>query len=127
MSSSPPIEDYESYDALGLAELVRKGDVQPSELLDAALLRVERYNPVINAVVIPMFEEARATLAGQLPDGPFRGVPFLLKDLHALYAGVRTTNGCRLFAGFVPDHDSELVVRYRQAGLVIFGPRQRRH
>jgi amidase/6-aminohexanoate-cyclic-dimer hydrolase len=68
-----------------------------------------------------MVEEAKATLEAGLPEGPLRGVPFLLKDLAVLYAGVPTTHGCGLFADSVPDHDSELVRRYKQAGLVIFG------
>jgi amidase len=112
---------YEETDALGLAEWVRKGEVSPDELLDEALTRLERWNPAIGAVVIPMEEQARRAIAAGLPEGPFRGVPFLLKDLHLLVAGVPTTQGCRLFADFVPDHDSELVVRYRDAGLVAFG------
>jgi amidase/6-aminohexanoate-cyclic-dimer hydrolase len=113
--------EYESYDALGLAELVRSGDVTPDELLDAALVRMQERNPALNAVVIPMPDEARAAIAAGLPDGPLRGVPFLLKDLALLYSGVRTTHGCRFFADNVADHDSELVARYKRAGLVTFG------
>jgi len=113
--------DYDAYDAIGLAEVVAQGDAHPEELLDEAIGRMEALNPVLNAVVIPMLDEARASLAAELPAGPFRGVPFLLKDLAVLYAGVPTTHGCRLFAESVPDHDSELVRRYKRAGLVIFG------
>jgi amidase/6-aminohexanoate-cyclic-dimer hydrolase len=116
-----PFTDYESYDALGLADLVAKGEVTPGELLDAAIERVESRNPDLNAVVYPWYEEARTALAAGLPDGPFHGVPFLLKDLYTLYAGQPISNGSRLFEGLVPDHDSELVARYRRAGLVIFG------
>ena len=115
------MNEYESYDALGLAELIRKGEVKPSEILEAAIARLEERNPKINAVVIPMIDEAREVAAGDLPDGPFRGVPFLLKDLHLLASGTRTSDGCRLFEDFVADHDSEIVARYRRAGLVIFG------
>ncbi|MBW2394848.1 MAG: amidase, partial [Deltaproteobacteria bacterium] len=115
------MEEYESYDGLGLAELVRKGETQPKELLDAALERMERHEPALNAVPIPMIEEARAALEAGLPEGPFTGVPFLLKDLHLYWAGVRTTNGSQLFAEHVPDHDSALTERYRAAGLVTFG------
>jgi len=115
------MKDYEAYDALGLAERVRSGEVTAEELLEEALARSERVNPKLNAVVIPMEEQARQALAAGLPEGPFRGVPFLLKDLHLNTAGVRTTNACSLFADFVADTDSELVVRYRQAGLVAFG------
>ncbi len=113
--------DYDACDALGLAERVRKGDVTPRELLEMAIERVEERNPQINAVVIPMFDEARRAVEGGLPDSPLRGVPFLIKDLHAACAGVRMTNGSRLFADFVPERDSELVARYRRAGLVLFG------
>jgi amidase/6-aminohexanoate-cyclic-dimer hydrolase len=115
------VNDYESYDALGLAELIRSGEAKPSEVLEAAIARLEERNPSLNAVVIPMLDEARKTAAGDIPDGPFRGVPFLLKDLHLLASGARTSYGCRLFEDFVADHDSEIVTRYRKAGLVIFG------
>jgi Asp-tRNA(Asn)/Glu-tRNA(Gln) amidotransferase A subunit family amidase len=115
------MRDYEWYDALGLAELVRKGSVSPSELLDAALARVSALNPRLNAVVMQFEARARAEIAAGLPDGPFRGVPFLLKDLHAHLAGTPLTFGSRLFAKHVSDRDSELVLRYRRAGLVIFG------
>ena len=115
------MNDYESYDALGLAELIGKGEAKPSEILEAAIARLEERNPKLNAVVIPMLDEARKEAGGDLPDGPFRGVPFLLKDLHLLVSGTRTSYGCRLFEDFVADHDSEIVTRYRNAGLVIFG------
>jgi amidase/6-aminohexanoate-cyclic-dimer hydrolase len=113
--------EYENYDALGLAELVRRRETTPAELLDAAIERAEARNPALNAIVRPMYEEARAAIAAGLPEGPLQGVPFLLKDLHALYEGVPTTNGCGLFRDAVADHDSELVSRYKRAGLVIFG------
>ena len=115
------MNEYESYDALGLAELIRKGEAKPSEILEAAIARLEERDPKLNAVVIPRINEARKEAAGDLPDGPFRGVPFLLKDLHLLVTGSRTSYGCRLFEDFVADHDSEIVTRYRNAGLVIFG------
>ena len=110
------MNDYESYDALGLAELIRKGEAKPSEILEAAIARLEERNPKLNAVVIPMIDEAREAAGGDLPDGPFRGVPFLLKDLHLLSTGSRTSFGCRLFEDFVADHDSEIVTRYREGG-----------
>ena len=68
-----------------------------------------------------MYEQARQSVAASLPSGLFHGVPFLLKDLRALYAGVATTSGSRFFTDFTPDHDSELVARYKRSGLVIFG------
>ena len=112
-------KDYEKHDAIGLAELVRKRDVTPIELLDAAIERIERLNPKINAIVHRMDVEARRAIAAGLPDGPFRGVPFALKDLYQLYAGQPTLNGSRSFEGFVADHDSTLTERYKAAGLVI--------
>jgi Asp-tRNA(Asn)/Glu-tRNA(Gln) amidotransferase A subunit family amidase len=115
------VDEYESYDAIGLSELVRSGDATPTALLDAAVERLEKRNPHLNAVVIPMLEYARRAIAAGLPDGPLRGVPFLLKDLHATVPGVRMTYGSQLFADYVPERESELVARYRRAGLVSFG------
>jgi Asp-tRNA(Asn)/Glu-tRNA(Gln) amidotransferase A subunit family amidase len=114
-------EAYESYDALGLAELVRRGEVTPMELLDAAIERVEARNPALNAVVMPMYAEARSRIRSGLPLGPLRGVPFLIKDLGLCYKGFATTFGSRLYADAVADHHSTLVNRYLKAGLVIFG------
>lgn len=108
-------------DATAQAELIRKKEVRPIELVEAAIERIERVNPRINAVITPMFDQARATANEKLPDGPFTGVPFLLKDLLASYAGVRMASGSRFLADFVPPHDSELVRRYKRAGLVIAG------
>ena len=108
-------------DATAQAELVRRKEVKPIELVDAALARIERLNPALNAVVTPMFDLARDTARAPLPDGPFRGVPFLLKDLLASYAGVRQTAGSIFLRDYVPDHDSELVVRHKRAGLIILG------
>lgn len=115
------IDEYEDQDALGLADWVRKGEVTPAELLEAAVARVESRDPALNAVVIRAFEEARKAIEAGLPDGPFRGVPWLLKDLYAAWKGVRLTNGSRFFSDNVPDFEIELVSRYRRAGLVFFG------
>jgi amidase len=111
--------EYDHYDAMGLAELVRRKQVTPQELLEAAIERVAARDATLNAVVTKMYDEARAAIAAGLPEGPFTGVPYMLKDLGVLYAGVPTSNGSRLFADFVPDHDSTLVERYKAAGLVI--------
>ena len=118
-----PFPEYGEFDALGLAELVRqkKSGVRPEDLLEAAIQRVEAANGSLNAVVVKMYDEARASIRRGLPDGRFTGVPFLLKDLGATYAGVRNTSGSKLLATFVPDYDNELVKRYKQAGLVVFG------
>jgi len=114
-------DEFISLDATALAALVRQKQVKPIELLEAAIERIERLNPALNAVVTPMYEQAREAAAGKLPDGPFAGVPFLLKDLGALYAGVRMTMGTAFLRNFVPDHESELVTRLKRAGLIIVG------
>jgi Asp-tRNA(Asn)/Glu-tRNA(Gln) amidotransferase A subunit family amidase len=114
--------EYEAYDALGLAQLVREKKVTPTELLEAAIARVEARNGAVNAVTMPLYDLARTTIADGLPAGPFTGVPFLMKDLTASLAGVRMTRGSRFFADAPPPAaDSEHVVRLRRAGLVIFG------
>jgi amidase len=113
--------EYGRYDALGLAELVRSGQVSPTELLDEALSRTAAVNPQINAVIHLMEGRAREAIAAGLPEGPFRGVPFLLKDLMTAYAGEPMRFGSRLFQDYVPVADEELTRRYRAAGLVIFG------
>jgi amidase len=107
-------------DALGLAELVRTRQVSPAELLDATFARIARWNPHIHAVVASMEDEARAAAAAP-GDGPFAGVPFLIKDLLAAVKGVPLRGGSALLDGYVPPHDSELVARYRRAGLVLCG------
>jgi Asp-tRNA(Asn)/Glu-tRNA(Gln) amidotransferase A subunit family amidase len=114
--------DFEAHDALGLAELVRKKLVTPEALLAAAIERVEARNGAVNAVVMPLYDYARKAIADGLPDGPFRGVPYLLKDLGGWLAGVRVTRGSRFFADAPPAaEDSEHVRRLKRAGLVIFG------
>lgn len=115
------VDMFASLDATAQAELVRKRAVKPIELVDSAIERIERLNPAINAVITPMFEQARSTAKSKLPKGPFTGVPFLLKDLTACYAGVRMTSGSAFMRDFVPDHDSELVIRLKRAGLIIVG------
>jgi amidase len=117
----PAHPDYVRHDALGLAGLVQKGELTPLELLEAAISRAEQVNGRINAVVQKSYERARRVAQGPLPQGRFRGVPFLLKDLFAFEEGVITTHGCRFFKDTVVDHDAELVVRHKAAGLVIFG------
>jgi amidase len=113
--------DYDRYDGLGLAALVRAREVTAAELLAAAIERLDARNPAINAVIHRMHDEARAAIAAGLPEAPLAGVPYLLKDLGTYYAGTPTTAGSRFFRGFVPDHDSEIVRRMKRAGLVIFG------
>ena len=115
------LDELAFLDATAQAELVRKKEVKPIELVEAAIGRIERLNPELNAVVTPMFDLARETAKGEIPNGPFCGVPFLIKDLIAEYAGVRYTEGSAFLKDFVPDQDSELVVRIKKAGLIICG------
>ncbi|MBI2527119.1 MAG: amidase [Candidatus Rokubacteria bacterium] len=113
--------DFEQHDAVGLAALVRQGKVEPAALLEAAIERVEARNGRVNALVLRCYDHARRAIAEGLPDGPFRGVPYLLKDLTASLAGVPMTRGSRFFADAPPPAaDSEHVRRLKQAGLVIF-------
>lgn len=113
---------YEDYDALGLAGLVASRQVSPEELLEAAIERVEARNPKVNAVTMKLYDHARRQIADGLPAGPFRGVPYLMKDLTSAIAGVRMTRGSRFFADTPPaTEDSEHVKRLKRAGLVIFG------
>jgi amidase len=114
------IEEYADTDALGLADLVRRKQVSAHELLDEAIARTERIDPKINAIVVRHYDFARAAIDRGLPDGPFRGVPFLLKDLNLL-AGTRTTFGARLYRDHVADHDHTVAQRFVAAGLVVFG------
>ncbi|MBS1253428.1 MAG: 6-aminohexanoate-cyclic-dimer hydrolase [Anaerolineales bacterium] len=113
--------EYNEYDGLGLAELVRDGEVTAGEVVEAAIARIEALNPQLNAVIHTMYDRARAAVERGLPEGPFTGVPFLIKDLFVAYAGEPLRAGSRFFDGFVPDHDSELVRRYKAAGLVTLG------
>jgi len=115
-------KDYEHYDALGLAELVKQGKTTPSELLEAAIERVESRNSAVNAVTMKLYDYGRQVITDGVPDGPFKGVPFLLKDLTASLAGVKMTRGSKFFADTPPPTaDSEHVKRLKRAGLVIFG------
>ncbi len=114
--------EYEDYDGLGLAGLVKSGAVSASEVLDAAIERVEARNPVVNAVVQKLYDHGRGQIAAGLPEGAFKGVPFLLKDLGSALAGARTTRGSRFFADTPPmAADSLHVTRLKAAGMVIFG------
>ena len=110
-------------DAVGQAELVAKGKVSAKELAEGAIARIEKLNPALNAVVTPLFEKGRAQAASNLPNGPFRGVPFLLKDLICATQGDPLYNGCRLLKslGMVSPIDTNLAARYRAAGLVFLG------
>lgn len=116
-----PFHEYSSYDGLGLAELVRKNEVSPAELVDAAIERIEKHNGTLNAVVYKAYEQARRTAAGELPTGVFRGVPFLIKDLGCPVAGMPRTSGSAFLRNEVPAEDGELTRRYRASGVILLG------
>jgi amidase len=115
------VADFQQYDALAIAELVRQKEISPREAVESAIHRIEALNPRLNAVVHRMFDRALSDTEGIIPDGPFRGVPFLLKDLIAWYQGEPITNGSRLFKGWIAPSDSEITRRYRNAGLIVVG------
>jgi amidase len=113
--------EYPNYDGLGLAELIAKKKITPLELLNAVRKRVEVFNPLLNALCHLFFDKAEAQISQGLGTGPFRGVPFALKDISQYLAGTITSAGSRIWKNSVADFDSTLVERYKQAGLVIFG------
>ena len=115
------LDEIGRLDATAQAALVRRKEVHPLELVDATIARIERLNPTLNAVVTPMYDQARAAARGPVPDGPFAGVPFLMKDFIAEVAGVRFTEGVAFLQAYIPTEDSELVTRYKWAGLLIIG------
>lgn len=117
----PAFKEYADYDALGLAELVQNHEVKPTEILEAALAKAEKLNPVLNAIVDYFPDEAREALATLDEDSAFAGVPMLIKDLGTDVKGRCTTHGSRLFKNHRATDDSELVTKYRRAGLLIFG------
>ena len=110
-------------DATEQARLVREREASPAELVDQAIERLERLNPELNAVIHPLLDQARERAAGELPDGPFRGVPFLVKDFSCYMKGVPINEGLRPLrdAGYVADHDMWITERFRQAGFVPLG------
>lgn len=114
-------EDFAVGDATDLARLVAKRDVSPDDLLDAALRAVDAHNPVLNAVVLINESAARAAIKAGLPHGPFRGVPFLLKDLGCEAVDFPSHNGSRLFANTTYSRDSAIFDRIRATGVVTFG------
>jgi amidase len=108
-------------DATALGDLVSRKEVSCAELVDAAIERLEAVNADLNAVVTPMYESAREQASATLPAGPFPGVPFLVKDFLAEVKSVRFTEGSYFLGEHVPDADSEIIRRFRNAGLVFIG------
>lgn len=113
--------EYDKHDALGLGALVKQKKVSASELVDEAIARAERINPKINAIIFKAFDTAREAAKKNTNDGPFSGVPMLLKDMRAGAVGMPTRNGSRMMPAIPADHDATLVTRYRAAGLIPLG------
>jgi amidase len=118
------LSDYTAHDGLGLAELVARKEVTPDELAAAAFEAVAKVNPRINAVLHTIPKEAATEIRAGLPRGPFTGVPFLIKEIVLHAKGVRCEMGSKLAQGYVPDADTELMARFRRAGLVLAGTTQ---
>ena len=113
--------DYANCDGLGLAELVRRKKVSPLDLVDEAIARIEIHNPKINAVVLRMYERAREKAKGKLPEGPFTGVPFMIKDLHTTLEGVPTSHGNKLLRDVPAAFTTELAKRWEESGVIVVG------
>jgi amidase len=113
-------KEYASFDAVGLADLVRSKRVSASELLDEAIARTAKVDGDINAVVVKHYDYAQMQIDNGLPDGPFTGVPFLLKDLELL-EGTRTTSGASVYRDNVADHSGTLARRFLATGVSVFG------
>ena len=112
--------EYANYDGLGLAELVRKKKVKPSELVEAAIERIERHNPQLNAIVFKAYDEAHSKATPKL-SGAFAGVPMLLKDILGDKKGWPTRSGSRFVPAVPSTFDATLVARFEAAGLIPLG------
>src|SRR5918911_2799751 len=114
--------DYSELDATGLAALVRAGEASPAELVDEAIARIEKLNPQVNAVIHERFDEARGE-AASVPDGPFKGVPIVIKDLDGYSAGDPFHAGMKFLKelGWTSDHDSHVFAKLRGAGFLFVG------
>ena len=115
--------DLARMDATAQAELVRRGQASPAELVDDAVARIEKLNPELNAVIHPLFEKARDQAASTLPDGPFKGVPMVVKDLTCHTAGDPMHEGMRFLRdlGWVEQEDTYLAAKLRDPGFVFMG------
>ena len=114
------VKEVESLDGLGLAELIRHGETKASDLVEIYIEKIEKLNPELNAVVTPLFDQARETATKELPEGPFTGVPFLLKD-NVFLAGTRCTMGSAYGLPIIAPFDSEIAIRYKKSGLIFLG------
>ncbi len=111
-------EDYDAHDGLGLAELVRTGQVRSRDLVEECIARIEHVNPQINGVVRSLYDRARAQSEEAPGKGPFAGVPFLVKDLIQCIPGVPTEMGSVFWKGWTPKTATNLYMRWREAGVI---------
>lgn len=115
-----PFAEYGQYDGCGLAELIKNKEVSIADVVETAIDKIESINPDLNAVIWPMYDMARESL-DHLPDGPFKGVPFLVKDLNLAWANTRLTSGSRYMKDYHVDHDAPLATAFKQSGIVALG------
>ena len=104
--------EYEKFDAIGLAELIKKKEVSPLEVMESCIDRINERNPKLNAVIATNYDKIYEIINKTIPEGPLGGVPFLLKDLNTHCVDMPATNGCAAFKEFYPKKDSILVSRY---------------
>ena len=114
-------DEYQTFDATALADLVRAGEITPAEVVEAAIAHLEAIEPRLAGMAEWTLDAARRTALDPVPGAPFAGVPFLLKDNMHFAAGIPYHNGSRIWRGFVPPRDSEMVRRFKAAGLIILG------
>ncbi len=114
-------ENLDRLDATAIARKIRTGECSAKEVLEITLNKITRYNPSLNAIITPLYDQALKAIEDGLPEGPFSGVPFVIKDLVVSVAGVPSTAASRLCLDNIPTVDSEIVARHRRAGLVIVG------
>jgi amidase len=113
--------EYDQFDGIGIAELVRGGKISAREVCEEAISRAEVLNQKLNAIILPLYDMARETAKGHIPEAPFMGVPFLLKDVHHALKGVVMSSGSETLRNFVPNYDAEIVKRFKNAGVNILG------
>lgn len=114
------ISEYLKHDGVGLAELVRRGDVTASELMEAAITLTDGLDPTLNFVAVDCRDLGYQQARQPLPQGRLSGLPYLLKDTFTAWEGTVTTNGCKLFKDYVSPGDSGTVTRAKAAGLLLF-------
>ncbi|HOP40113.1 MAG TPA: amidase family protein [Geobacteraceae bacterium] len=118
MTSFP---DYDHYDGIGLAKLVKDGEISSLEICEEAIRRTEKLNPKLNAIITTLYDYARDAARHPDKDAQFGGVPFLLKDVHHAMKGFTMSSGSELLRNHVPGYDAEIVRRFKKAGLIILG------